>query len=126
MLNLFGHADEQAPAGPDGDADRDRALDEIDLDGEEDLIETAARASRPDRATGEETGGDRERRVIISEARALIDRGRRLLDRMSADDREETTRLTRAIEQAINGGDWERLRAVSADLADLLFYVEEG
>ena len=45
---------------------------------------------------------------------------------MSAEDREEAVKLQQAIEKAIGGGDWDRLRAATGDLADLLFYVEEG
>ena len=56
----------------------------------------------------------------------MLERGQRLLGRMSTDDREEAVTLQQAIEKAISGGDWDRLRAATADLADLLFYVEEG
>jgi molecular chaperone DnaK len=122
MLNLLGDAEDRAPAGLDeGNADAaDLDLDEGEID------EATGRSPRLDSASGEAAGGDRERRVSISEARALLERGRRLLERMSPEDREETTRLGQAIELAIRGGDWEQLRAATADLADLLFYVEEG
>ena len=119
MLNLFGAGEDPAPPGLDPDDTDDTEVDE-----------TAA--GRADEAEGQpgverrETGGARERRVSISEARALRERSQRLLDRMSAEDRQEAMTLQQAIEQAISGGDWDRLRAAAADLADLLFYVEEG
>ncbi|MBI3326334.1 MAG: Hsp70 family protein [Nitrospinae bacterium] len=68
----------------------------------------------------------REHRVRISEARALLERSRRLLDKMTAEDREEAIALHEQLETAMNAQDWDRLREASAELADLLFYVEEG
>ena len=68
----------------------------------------------------------RDRRVLISEARAVLERSRRLLDKMTAEDREEAIALHEQIEDALNSSDRERLREVTAELADLLFYVEEA
>jgi hypothetical protein len=78
-----------------------------------------------DHSAEPETAG-RDERVTISEARALLERSRRLLDRMSAEDREEAIALHETIEDALAANDPERLREVTAELADLLFYVEEG
>jgi molecular chaperone DnaK len=119
MLNLFGAGEDPAPTGLDADDTDDTEGDETAA-GRADEAEVEPGVERPD------TGGARERRVSISEARALRERSQRLLDRMSAEDREEAVTLQQAIEQAISGGDWDRLRAAAADLADLLFYVEEG
>jgi molecular chaperone DnaK len=79
-------------------------------------------------AEGEFTGaGDaRDHRVRISEARALLERSRRLLDKMTAEDREEAIALHEQIEAAVEAQDWDQLRETSTELADLLFYVEEG
>jgi molecular chaperone DnaK (HSP70) len=68
----------------------------------------------------------RDHRVRISEARALLERSRRLLDKMTAEDREEAIALHEQLEAAMNAQDWDRLRDASTELADLLFYVEEG
>ena len=73
-----------------------------------------------------ETGDGRDQRVQISEARALLERSRRLLDKMTAEDREEAITLHEKLEAAMSAQDWDRLRDASTDLADLLFYVEEG
>jgi molecular chaperone DnaK len=73
-----------------------------------------------------EEGDDRDHRVRISEARALLERSRRLLDKMTAEDREEAIALHEQLEVAMSTQDWDQLREASADLADLLFYVEEG
>jgi molecular chaperone DnaK (HSP70) len=68
----------------------------------------------------------RDRRVQVSEARAVLERSRRLLDKMNAEDREEAIALHEQIEDALNLANWQRLREVTAELADLLFYVEEA
>jgi molecular chaperone DnaK (HSP70) len=73
-----------------------------------------------------EEAENRDRRVQISEARALLERSRRLLDRMNPEDREEAIALHEQIEGALSAADWEQLRQAMTELADLLFYVEEG
>ena len=90
--------------------------DEDDLDADDAVVE------------GEFTdaGDGRDHRVRISEARALLERSRRLLDKMTAEDREEAIALHEQLEAAMGAQDWDQLREASTDLADLLFYVEEG
>ena len=78
------------------------------------------------RAESDATGDARERRVAVSEARALLERSRNLLDRMSAEDREEAIGFHETLEAALQARDWARLREAVTELADLLFYVEEG
>jgi molecular chaperone DnaK len=73
-----------------------------------------------------EAGEGRDHRVRISEARALLERSRRLLDRMTAEDREEAIALHEQLEAAMQAQDWDQLRGASTELADLLFYVEEA
>jgi molecular chaperone DnaK len=97
MADLFGAADEEDP--------------------DEDAV-TAAELT--------EEGEKRDYRVWISEARALLERSRRLLDRMTAEDREEAIAFHEQLEAAMHAQDWAQLRQTSAELADLLFYVEEG
>lgn len=67
---------------------------------------------------------DRGRRIAISEARALLERSRSLLDRMAAEDREEAIALHEQIQGAMGAEEWDRLGTLTAQLADLLFYVE--
>ena len=45
---------------------------------------------------------------------------------MTAEDREEAIALHEQVDAAMNAQDWVQLRQASAELADLLFYVEEG
>lgn len=123
MLNLFGEGEDLAEADLDEDD-----VDDVDAAEAVGIGEaTAPPVSRASsRTSGRTSEDERERRVSISEARALLERGQRLHDRMSAEDRDEAVTLRQTIEQAISGADWDGLRAATADLADLLFYVEEG
>jgi molecular chaperone DnaK len=73
--------------------------------------------------TGEE---QRSHRVQVSEARALLERSRRLLEKMNPEDREEAISLHEQINEALREAEWDQLRETTANLADLLFYVEEG
>jgi molecular chaperone DnaK (HSP70) len=97
---------------------------------EEDILEIEAEATDltdlPEEAEPTPGDVDREQRVQISEARALLERSRRLLDTMTAEDREEAIALHEQIEGALQTADWEALRTVMTELADLLFYVEES
>jgi molecular chaperone DnaK len=97
--------------GEEGDAQ----LDEFD---EGEILEA-------DLVSPAQEARDRDRRVRISEARALLERSRRLLDTMNSDDREEAIGLHEQIEQALQTSDWTQLQATMTELADLLFYVEE-
>ena len=93
-----------------------RRTDEADLDVDDMAVE----------AEITDAGDGRDHRVRISEARALLERSRRLLDKMTAEDREEAIALHEQLEVAMDAQDWDQLRDASTDLADLLFYVEEG
>ena len=44
---------------------------------------------------------------------------------MTPADREEALALQQQIAGTLPGGDWTRLRTLTSELADLLFYVEE-
>jgi len=80
----------------------------------------------PERRTDQASAdADRERRVAVSEARALLERSGKLLETMNADDREEAIGLNEQIQNALSAADWDRLRSVTNTLADLLFYVGE-
>ncbi len=108
MQELFGGEDEEV---------------DFDEDDDDEVIEIEASDISTDASTAET---DRDRRVQISEARALLERSRRLLDRMTAEDREEAIALHEQIEEALKTAQWQPLHAAMTTLADLLFYVEEG
>jgi molecular chaperone DnaK (HSP70) len=108
MQELFGVEDEDV---------------DFDEDDDEEVSDIEASDLSPDASAAE---SDRDRRVQISEARALLERSRRLLDRMTAEDREEAIALHEQIEDALKTAQWQPLHAAMTTLADLLFYVEEG
>jgi molecular chaperone DnaK len=108
MQELFGVEDEEV---------------DFDEDDDDEVIEIEASDLATDASTAE---ADRDRRVQISEARALLERSRRLLDRMTPEDREEAIALHEQIEDALKTAQWQALHAAMTTLADLLFYVEEG
>ena len=59
-----------------------------------------------------------------AEAERLLERSRRLLASMHVDDREEAIALNEQIAAAMESGDTEALRRASAELRDLLFFLE--
>jgi molecular chaperone DnaK len=141
MRALFGDAD-AADAGDADDLDVDDLevddddVDDLEADAGGDAIEApeepVANVGPPAGATadGRNRGGAgaddrREQRVAVSEARALLERSQRLLPRMTATDREEALVLQQQIEEMLQRGDWARLSTLAAEIADLLFYVEE-
>jgi molecular chaperone DnaK len=103
-----------------GDEDEAVAFDEEEDD---EVIDIEASDISPDGSAAE---ADRDRRVQISEARALLERSRRLLDKMTPEDREEAIALHEQIEDALKTAQGQPLHAAMTTLADLLFYVEEG
>ena len=106
MQELFGIEDEEV---------------DFDEDDDDEVIDVEVNDISPDTSAA-----DRDRRVQISEARALLERSRRLLDRMPPEDREEAIALHEQIEDALKTAQWQPLHAAMTTLADLLFYVEEG
>src|SRR6266699_1510337 len=60
----------------------------------------------------------------VSDARILIERSRRLLEKMHPDDKEEAIGLHESIETAIDAGDPATLEKAIKDLGELLFFVK--
>jgi hypothetical protein len=60
-----------------------------------------------------------------SDAIGLLERSRRLLDRIHPDDREDAIDLHERIETAIASRDTAELSAAGEELKELLFFVEE-
>jgi molecular chaperone DnaK (HSP70) len=71
-------------------------------------------------------GADTERVAVAGEAEAdsLMERSRKLLESMHAEDREEAIDLHERIEAAIESGDAEELAKASRALTELLFFME--
>ena len=96
FAGAFDEADWEGDVEPEGEA----------IEGE--TIDTTARATLP----GEDEAGN------------LVERSRKLLPMMHADDREEAIDLHEKIEIAINSGDGTALAQASTALRELLFFME--
>ena len=70
--------------------------------------------------------GPREGQREAVQARALLEKAERLLDRVPPDDRAEVERLMERVRTALTDRQWERLTTASNELADVLFYLEES
>jgi molecular chaperone DnaK len=85
-------------------------------------------------AEGEESGeeavpslapGPREGQREAVQARALLEKAERLMERVPAEDKPEVERLMEKVRTALTDRQWDRLTAASNELADVLFYLED-
>ena len=58
------------------------------------------------------------------EAKGLIEQSRRLLDKMHPEDKEEVIGLHERISAAISANDPDELKKATAELRELLFFIE--
>src|SRR5205085_1213603 len=92
----------------------------FDMEEDEDAIES----------TAIETGGEvpvlapgpREGQREAVQARALLEKADRLLERVSAEDRPEIEKLMERVRTALTDRKWPQVTAASNELADILFY----
>jgi molecular chaperone DnaK len=70
--------------------------------------------------------GPREGQREAVQARALLEKAERLLDRVSAEDRGEMERLMEKVRTALTDRQWDRVQSASNELADVLFYLEDA
>ena len=91
-----------------------------------DADEAAGQPAAPDMSGGEIVAMDAARAAGEHEvqARQLLERSRRSLDRMHAEDREEAIELHDRIEAAIAAANTTALREASRALEELLFFIE--
>ena len=61
---------------------------------------------------------------LQAQARAVVEKAERLLDRASADDREDIINLIEKITDALTAEDFAAIKAPMAELSDILFYLE--
>jgi molecular chaperone DnaK len=69
--------------------------------------------------------GPREGQREAVQARALLEKAERLLERVSAEDRPEVERLMQHVRAALTDRQWDKLSKASDELADTLFYLED-
>jgi molecular chaperone DnaK len=69
--------------------------------------------------------GPREGQREAVQARALLEKAQRLLERVQPEDRGEVERLMGRVQTALTDRKWDQLTAASNELADTLFYLED-
>jgi molecular chaperone DnaK len=70
--------------------------------------------------------GLREGQREAVQARALLEKAQRLMEKAAAEDRPELERLIQAVQTALTDRKWAELTAASNTLADTLFYLEDA
>jgi molecular chaperone DnaK len=68
--------------------------------------------------------GPREGQREAVQARALLEKAERLMQRVPPDDRSDVERLMQNVRTALDDRQWERVTKASNELADTLFYLE--
>jgi molecular chaperone DnaK len=96
---------------------------EDDLDEEADGEETTNGAAD---VVPELMPGPREGQREAVQAKALLEKAERLLEKVQPEDRAEVERQMTAVRTALTDRQWERLTAACNELADTLFYLEDA
>jgi len=69
--------------------------------------------------------GPREGQREAVQARALLEKADRLLEKVQPEDKPEIERLMTRVRDALTDRQWEQLTQACNDLADTLFYLED-
>ena len=70
--------------------------------------------------------GPREGQRETVQARALLEKAERLLEKVPAEDKVELERMLNAVRHAITERQWEQVTKACNELSDILFYLEEA
>jgi molecular chaperone DnaK len=98
------------------------AEDDEELNGEiEDGEDSSADEPLPELAPGPREG---QREAV--QARALLEKAERLLEKVQPDDRAEVEKLMTKVRTALTDRRWDQLTPASNELADTLFYLEDA
>ena len=100
------------PSGTDADEDEDEETNGFAPEAEEEELPSLV-------------PGPREGQREAVQARALLEKAERLLDRTQPEDRVEVERLMTKVHTALTDRQWERLTTACNELADTLFYLED-
>jgi molecular chaperone DnaK len=105
--------------------EEDEILDE--LEGEDEVPDVVAPAAHPggqDHSPAHPTSAGGHRETV--QARALIEKAERILERLSPEDRADVERQLGRVRDALNDRKWDLLVTASNELADTLFYLEDA
>jgi molecular chaperone DnaK len=108
--------------------ERDEArerLEQLWLDGDDGFREDAGTAAPAEEELPRLEPGPREGQREAVQARALLEKAERLLERVQPDDRPDVERLMERVRVALTDRRWDQVTAASNDLADTLFYLED-
>jgi molecular chaperone DnaK len=72
------------------------------------------------------TPGPREGQREAVQARALLEKAERLLERVQPEDRGEVERLMERVRSSLTDRQWDKVKSASNELADILFYIEDA
>ena len=100
-------------------------LDDTEEDEEEDYEDEEDMEEEAGSALPELAPGPREGQREAVQARALLEKAERLVQRVSPEDRGEVERLMERVRTALTDRQWEQLTQASNNLADTLFYLED-
>jgi molecular chaperone DnaK len=70
--------------------------------------------------------GPREGQREVVQARALVEKAERLLEKLSPEDRGEVERLIAQLRNAVTDRNWARVTGAANELSDVLFYLEDA
>jgi molecular chaperone DnaK len=100
-----------------------------DQDGEEadgEDVEEGGGAAGAEEGLPSLAPGPREGQREAVQARALLEKAQRLVERVSPEDRAEVERLMERVRVALTDRKWEQVTTACNDLADTLFYLEDA
>jgi molecular chaperone DnaK len=70
--------------------------------------------------------GPREGQRELVQAKALLEKAERLIEKISPEDRQDVEKLMEKLRAAMTDRKWEQVSAASNELADTLFYLEDA
>jgi molecular chaperone DnaK len=92
----------------------------------EDMSENAREADIEEEAMPALVPGPREGQREAVQARALLEKAERLLDRVQPEDRNEVHRLMENVQTSLADRHWDKVTDSANELADILFYLEDA
>src|SRR5260370_36235813 len=96
-------------------------------DGEEDdVLEEGLEAERGDEPLPELAPGPREGQREAVQARALLGKADRLMEKVQPEDRGEVEKLMNKVRTALTDRHWDQLTTATNEFADTLFYLEDA
>jgi len=98
-------------------ADPFEDADEEDEESDEEAVEGDVPSLAP---------GPREGQREAVQARALLEKADRLMERVQVEDKAEVQRLMEKVRTSLTDRQWDKLTAASNELADVLFYLEDA